>query len=120
MAKPDLTAPGHFAEGTRGVCIEFAAAPDAVLLSDFELWHYVLNRFFLPATLAEIDLLSEWNVDERDVYTEAEVRASWSRILDLDFSSPGIAEPRAEKSLQATVWEVPLSSVGAVEEFIAT
>lgn len=118
-ARPDLPAPGHLPAGTRGVCIEFTVAPDAVLLSDFDLWHYVLNRFFLATTLEEVDLLLTWNVDERDVYTEAEIRASWSRIFDLDFASPEIAWPRAEKSLQATVWEVPLSSIRVVQEFTA-
>lgn len=49
-ARPDLRSSGHLPRGTRAARIEFAAEPSTVLLSDFSLWHYVLNYWYLPAS----------------------------------------------------------------------
>jgi len=46
--KPDLRANGHLARGERGVRVELEVADGRVLLSDFDLWHYVLNYWYLP------------------------------------------------------------------------
>jgi hypothetical protein len=32
--------------------MQFAAPEDQTLLFDFDLWHYVLNGWYLPATLS--------------------------------------------------------------------
>lgn len=119
-AKPNLTEPGHLAPETRGVCIEFELPPERVLLSDFDLWHFVFGQdTYIPSSLEEMELLDEWEVTDRDVYTAAEIRASWNRIFDLDFAARDIAAPRNDKWIQGTVWEVPLHTVRAVGEFIA-
>ena len=41
---------GHLPKGERGVRLELQVADDRVLLSDFDLWHYVLNYWYLPET----------------------------------------------------------------------
>jgi hypothetical protein len=41
--RPDLRFSGHISPGGTGVLIEFHEDASQVLLSDFELWHYVLN-----------------------------------------------------------------------------
>jgi len=46
--KPDLRAAGYLPRGEQGVRIELKVADDCVLLSDFDLWHYVLNYWYLP------------------------------------------------------------------------
>ena len=48
--RPDLRFSGHLPSGETGVLIEFLAEADEVLLSDFELWHYVLNYLYLPSS----------------------------------------------------------------------
>src|SRR5687768_7255292 len=42
--KPDLRYGGFLNKGEKSVLIEFEAEKDKVLLSDFELWHLVLNK----------------------------------------------------------------------------
>ena len=46
--KPDLRASGYLPKGEPGVRLELRVADDRVLLSDFDLWHYVLNYWYLP------------------------------------------------------------------------
>ena len=46
--RPDLRFSGHIPHGETGVLIKFHAEASAVFLSDFELWHYVLNYWYLP------------------------------------------------------------------------
>ncbi len=64
--KPDLRSSGHLPKGQRGVRIEFEQSDKGVLLSDFDLWHYVLNYWYLPRTIADGDAfeteLSEHNL----------------------------------------------------------
>ena len=48
--KPDLRAGGHLRKGENGIRIEFECCAEAALLSDFGLWHYVLNYWYLPET----------------------------------------------------------------------
>ena len=42
-SKPDLRSAGHVPQGGKGVRLELQVADGRVLLSDFDLWHYVLN-----------------------------------------------------------------------------
>lgn len=39
--------------------IEFEIEQDSVLLSDFELWHFVLNYWYLPSSLQDIGRFEE-------------------------------------------------------------
>jgi hypothetical protein len=109
--RPDLRRAGHLPAGTSGVLIEFAAPDHQVLLSDFELWHYVLNRWYLPSTLRESREMRQTN--------GYHLENSWYRIFDLDWELKDIAVPRPEKSIQATLWEVPLTSVRSIQHFRA-
>ena len=52
LRRPDLRHSGHLSPGTLGVLMQFAAPEDQTLLFDFDLWHYVLNGWYLPATLS--------------------------------------------------------------------
>ena len=51
--RPDLRASGYLPKGTRGIRVELQVKADRVLLCDFELWHYVLNYWYLPKTEKE-------------------------------------------------------------------
>lgn len=116
--RPDLRRLAHAPSGTRAVLIEFDIAEDQVLLSDFDLWHYVLNQWYLPQTAQEAtDILEDAAVTvECDRQTR---EASWQSIFDLDWSLTDISVPRREKSIQATLWQVPLSSVRSAKPFRA-
>lgn len=43
---------------------------------------------------------------------------SWERIFDLDWSGPDGSEPKEEKSIQATVWEIALEQVSDYRFFV--
>ncbi len=127
--KPDLRSGGHLPRGERGVRIEFAIDDEMVLLSDFELWHYALNYLYLPASTDE-DEAFEAKLAEQgmsfyrtkplpDPALHEAIRRSWEHIFDLEWEEEDLAAPRAQKSIQGALWELPLESVRRVDEFVA-
>lgn len=44
--KPDLKAEGHFAKGTKAVCLTVEIPDEKVLLSDIFAWHCVLSDMY--------------------------------------------------------------------------
>jgi hypothetical protein len=127
--KPDLRAGGHLPKCESGVRIEFECPGSFALLSDFDLWHFVLNYWYLPESEVEGDEF-EAQLAERGfsffetkplpnrVYHDTIV-ASWDKIFDLDWSESEIAMPRSEKSIQATVWELNADQVRNHDYFMA-
>jgi len=127
-ARPDLRAVAwQWRRGERAVRIEFEMNDDSVLLSDFELWHYVLNYWYLPSSHADGDAFEAELEDQGlsfykskpvlDSRYHRRIVQSWERIFDLDWQAKGIAWPRSKKAVQATIWELPLDSVTSVTEF---
>jgi hypothetical protein len=127
--KPDLRAGGLLLKCESGVRIEFECPDSLALLSDFDLWHFVLNYWYLPESEVEGDEF-EAQLAERGfsffetkplpnrVYHDTIV-ASWDKIFDLDWSESEIAMPRSEKSIQATVWELNADQVRNHDYFMA-
>ena len=113
--RPDLRRSGHLPAGTPGVLLEFCAAEDNVLLSDFDLWHYVLNRWYLPQTPSE----AKDELEDAARLRTRRLTRSWRRIFDLDFYLEGVSVPRSERSIQATVWQVPLGAIRSARVFRA-
>ncbi len=113
------------------VRIEFEVSDRLALLSDFELWHYVLNYWHLPKSLKddeafEAELLRHGlsccktkPLPDKAYHTK--VASSWSRIFDLDWAgrARSIANPRAEKCIQAALWKLRLEQVKDVRFFRA-
>ena len=110
-----------FAKGERGVRVELEVADDRVLLSDFDLWHYVLNYWYLPESekdgkafekkLARAGLsfygcdhqhpLAARPIPPRDrAELGADIRHNWAD------RGQAIASPPKKKSIQATLWEL--------------
>jgi hypothetical protein len=125
--KPDLRCAGHLPKNEHGVRIEFYCHQNEALLSDFELWHYVLNYWYLPESIAdgekfEAELessgLSFFKAkplpDSR--YHQNIVR-SWNKIFDLDWGEQDLASPRNQKSIQATIWQLKLDQVRSYKHF---
>ena len=83
-----------------------------MLRSDFELWHYVLNGWYLPRSRA----------DERDFDARPDRRRiapSWGRIFDLDWSNRRYVAAREAKSIQGTIWELRPEDVRRSVHFTA-
>jgi hypothetical protein len=47
------------------------------------------------------------------------MKNSWRRIFDLEWSAKDIAVPQEQKSIQATVWQVPLTEIRSARRFRA-
>jgi hypothetical protein len=111
-ARPDLRATGHLPAGTPAVRIELEIEDARVLRSDFELWHYVLNGWFLPQSLPD-----EQQFDARP--DRRRIEPSWQRVFDLEWRDRRYAAARAEKSIQGVVWELRPQDVCNATTFVA-
>ncbi len=132
--KPDLRSGGHLPKGQPGVRLELQVADDRVLLSDFDLWHYVLNYWYLPASEKDCEAfekklvkahLSFYKYNHQHPLPHAQYRQaiekSWERIFDVGWADRRhfIAVPKNKKSIQATLWEILLTDVVRAKEFTA-
>jgi len=113
--------PAPFAEDTAGVevpvVLQLRLPTDAVALSCFDLWHWVLNGWFLPASTAEGDAFNAELVFTGETPAIGEKRrASWARIFDLG-NMLGEPLPLEARCIQGCFWELRLSDVvGAATE----
>ena len=127
--KPDLRRSAHLPKGQRGVRIEFEQSDKGVLLSDFDLWHYVLNYWYLPRTVADGEAfeaeLSEHNLSFFEMKPlpvrayHQRIEDSWDRIFDLDWAEEEISDPFSKKSIQATFWKLHFDQIRDVQFFTA-
>jgi hypothetical protein len=132
--RPDLRAGWHLPKGTRGVRVELHVENDRVLLSDFELWHYVLNYWYLPKSekegesfekkLTRVGLSVHGCSHQKPlahVKFRREVERSWERIFDLSWTDPehNIVHRARDRSIQGTMWELLLEDVVDTTEFTA-
>jgi hypothetical protein len=125
--KPDLRAAGHLSKGQKGVRIEFESPDEAALLSDFDLWHYVLNYWYLPESEAEgKEFEAELERHELSFFDTKPLRSpkfhgriveSWNRIFDLDWFQKNLALPLPRKSIQATLWGITKDQVRNCKHF---
>ncbi|WP_310603403.1 DUF3841 domain-containing protein [Anaerosporobacter sp.] len=106
-----------------------------VLLSDFDLFHYVLNYWYLP--IDEYDDahfeeeykslgftwhdLKDFNIQSNEmVYIREKITQSWDRVFDLKREDDGwLYGKNDSKSIQATFWKLDSSQVKKAEIFIA-
>ena len=112
--------------GERLVRLELAIPSEQVILSGYDTWHWVLNRWYLPETFAdEPTKASESEVWERgaklggvDTFKdnpfaepwEAQLQASWRHIFDIDSGQP-------RYTVQANFERLELTQVVKVTEF---
>jgi len=106
-----LRASGYLAKEEIGVRIEIDLPGTSVLLSDFNLWHCVLNYSYLAFNEQEDDKfvheLDEAGVSQMRPYPEPfnhRVLLSWQRIFDLeagDVERSGIPRVCSEQAPQS-------------------
>lgn len=122
--RPDFRNPGHLPRGTHGVLIEVELPRERVLLSDFETWNGVLNRFYLALSDREE---RDWNrrTAGLDQYSgplpepyESELLMIWERIFELAVLKRSRRWGPINK-IQAVTERVLLSEVRDVREFVA-
>ena len=117
--KPDLRLAEYGKKGQKYVCIEFEIPDDYVLLSDYELWHWVLNNDWIDDSTNE----AEWDTmhDEYDKLPTTEKEdlkvKSWQKIfnvepLDTEWCKTG-------RYVQATFWELRTDMIKDIKYFKA-
>lgn len=110
--RPDLRSPGHLPAGANGVRIEIELDEERVLRSDFGLWHYALNGWYLPQSLVD-----ECEFDARP--DRRRIRPSWRRMFDLEWCDRRYTTARADKSIQGVIWELRPQDVRRSTGFVA-
>lgn len=93
--------PSEIAEGEEmAVMLELDVPEDAVLLSDFMLWHLPLNRGAICSKL------EDKQIDKCDSVTKMErIISTWNRVFDLKLKDPYISTTaRKNRSIQGTMW----------------
>lgn len=127
--KPDLRCAGFVPRGRREVRIEVELPDDAVLLSDFDLWHLPLNCHYLARSLKEDD---RWDRELRSrgyFYNPKRLSAlpedlrerverSWEQVFDLTTSNRYWGTKRDSRRIQATFWKLTRDQVRAVTHFV--
>jgi hypothetical protein len=127
--RPDLRSREHLPSGTRGARIELEIDPGRVLLSDFSLWHFALNYWYLPSSPADEEsfeaLLRAAGLDPYrtkplpDPAFHARMEESWDRIFDLESVIEGVTDEPGQRCVQATLWRVPVCAVRGITRFVA-
>jgi hypothetical protein len=112
--KPDLRSRGHLLPGSNGMFIEIELADSAVLLSDYDLWHFPLNYCYLAggeesarfdAELAAVGLDYTQTKPLPDPLFHHRMAASWERIFDLNWVDEWMGMGvREQRRIQATFW----------------
>ena len=101
------------------VCLELEIPDEEVLLSDFNAWHYVLNRCWLDDSRneEEYDRLQEW-FDNLPGQDRERLRVeSWQKIFDVEpYKDEWITKGRY---VQAVFWEIRKEYVKKVQFFTA-
>ncbi|WP_443691302.1 DUF3841 domain-containing protein [Pseudomonas sp.] len=116
--------PQPYIEDLRGhedpVVLQLSIPSNLVALLCFDLWHFVLNRWYVPAS-DEDDVDYDRALETAEEGSEAALRLeerlkkSWSAIFKLDQSQVDMG-PFESKSIQGCFWTLEHSHVTAVVE----
>lgn len=115
--KPDLRNVGLGNKGDKSVCIEVDISDNQVVLSDFDAWHFVLNKWYLDDALCEEDWEKSHNELERYSIQEQEqiIQKSWDKVFNISpFKNEWMQRGRY---IQATFWVLYLKDVKKVQFF---
>lgn len=122
--RPDLrTVVWEYAVDSVGVRIEFEIDCRKVLLSDFDHWHYVLNRWYFPASDQDYEKFDQKvdnmgmdqfrKMDENHPLMK-EIKDSWDRLFLPEFLEGG---KQSSGWIQATFWELRKEWIVKVDRF---
>jgi hypothetical protein len=126
--RPDLRASGLLSKGTKGVRIEFEKPESKILLSDFNLWHYVLNYWHIVDNKKQelkfdelLKMLSLKFTDKGKYTPELKniLENSWNKIFDMNYYSSYTADVFNRKKIQATFWTLKSTEIVKVDFFNA-
>lgn len=94
-------------KGLECVLLEVELREEDVLISDFEAWHCVLNRWYLL-----------WE-DEDEDQPPLSIKESWERIFELERLQSDPMWKTSSPMYQGVTGKIPVEQVISVTEFIA-
>ena len=91
------------------VIIEADYPNNQILLSDFEKWHYVLNKWYLPDDINNdsddyYDQIDQWFDHLSSHQQQVQMQKSWQQIFNLDDQWP----------IQANTWSIDFANITKV------
>ena len=117
--KPDLRNIGLGNKGEKSVCIEVEGPDNQVVLTDFDVWHFVLNKWYFDDSYSEEEwekLHAKYDRLDRDVREKVKIQ-SWQKVFDVSpFQNEWCQRGRY---IQATFWVLYLKDVKDVRFFTA-
>jgi hypothetical protein len=81
--------------------ITFDAPDELVVLTDYDLWHCVLNRSYISVDEAEDARFRALTLARAE--REARIRRSWQHVFNLSFGCPDWHSKHERRSVQACV-----------------
>lgn len=121
--KPDLRHSCYGYRGDKMVCLELEIPDDKVLLSDFDLWHFPLNNWWLDDCFypnygeEEHDKAHQWFKTLTKEEQIKEKEKSWEQIFNIEpFENDWILRG---KYVQAVFWELRIEDIKKVQFFTA-
>ena len=102
-------------DGERMVCMSIEIPEEQVLLSDFGMWHFVLNRWPISDSEEEAKCIDEYLEHTEKDEADAFLNENWEHIFDItpfenEWTSRG-------NDIQATFWELKRENVKKVRFF---
>lgn len=107
--RPDLRTSVFLPIGTKGVRIEFEKPENQILLSDFNLWHFPLNYWYIANNEKQDSefhkLLKNSKVEfmDKEKYPsklKVIVENSWNKIFDMSYDCEYVTEKFNEKKFK--------------------
>lgn len=114
---PDLRRTWHLPRGSDGVLLELQVARDRLLLSQFEMWTWVMAQRFVP--------LDYWDWKRAELRVRhnklkrIDIERSWCRIFDLRSGNRNFWGPYCRRSIQACLQSIKAQDVTSVKRFTA-
>jgi len=107
LEPPDLRCSGLEPRGIRSACLQLEVPKEHVLVSQFEMWCWVLNGWRILKNKKE----------ERN--PSLSTKESWGRIFDLSFGSKSVWGDKNKRILQAIIPCIKPDWVTKIKIFIA-
>jgi len=110
--RPDLRRRWHLPRGMKGVCLEIVVPSSRVLLSQFEMWLYVMDRRTVPHG-------SKFNRRVKENLTYEKGSRTWQRIFDLCAGDEDYWGSLDERAIQGCLQQIKKSDIVRIVEFTA-
>ena len=117
--KPDLRHSCYGVHGQEMAAMEVEVPDDQVLLSDFELWHSVLNKAYLAMTESEYSEFYETIALRTNTENQMVKEKSWNNIFNIPDEPYEDDWIRYGAYVQAIFWELKAEYIKHVQFFTA-